>query len=82
MERIAGMTLRDRYGDWNRAAFTSASQSHISVWQKALWWLKVRCFHSVSHVKHVPRSATRQARASAATRPLSINAVSNYGVRG
>jgi SAM-dependent methyltransferase len=34
MARIAGMTLRERYGDWNRTAFTSASRSHISVWQK------------------------------------------------
>jgi hypothetical protein len=34
MARIVGMTLRDRYGDWNRTAFTGACRSHISVWQK------------------------------------------------
>lgn len=34
MARIADMTLRDRYGDWSRTAFTGASRSHISVWQK------------------------------------------------
>jgi hypothetical protein len=34
MARIAGMTLRHRYGDWNRTAFTGACRSHISVWQK------------------------------------------------
>jgi hypothetical protein len=34
MARIVGMTLRDRYGDWNRTAFTSACRSHTSVWQK------------------------------------------------
>lgn len=34
MARIAGMTLRERYADWNREPFTSDSPSHISVWQK------------------------------------------------
>jgi hypothetical protein len=34
MARIAGMSLCARYSDWKRTAFTSASQSHISVWQK------------------------------------------------
>lgn len=35
MARLAGMTLRERWSDWNRAPFTSASRSHISVWQKS-----------------------------------------------
>ena len=34
MARIAGLELRQRWSDWNRAAFTGDSQSHISVWQK------------------------------------------------
>jgi SAM-dependent methyltransferase len=33
MARIAGMSLRERYADWNRSPFTSDSPSHISVWQ-------------------------------------------------
>lgn len=35
MARLAGMTLRERWGDWQRAPFTGQSRSHISVWQKA-----------------------------------------------
>ena len=35
MARIAGMTLRERWSDWNREPFTSDSMSHISVWQKS-----------------------------------------------
>ena len=34
MARLAGMTLRDRSSDWKREPFTSASRSHMSVWQK------------------------------------------------
>ena len=34
MARLAGMAFRDRWGDWNREPFTSASRSHVSVWQK------------------------------------------------
>jgi SAM-dependent methyltransferase len=34
MARLAGMALRERWSDWNREVFTSASPSHISVWQK------------------------------------------------
>ena len=34
MARLAGMTLRERWSDWNRAPFTSDSRSHISVWEK------------------------------------------------
>ena len=33
MARLAGMTLRERWSDWNRDPFTSDSMSHISVWQ-------------------------------------------------
>jgi len=35
MARLAGMTLRERWGDWQRAPFTGESRSHVSVWQKA-----------------------------------------------
>jgi SAM-dependent methyltransferase len=34
MARLAGMTLRERWSDWNREPFTSDSPSHISVWEK------------------------------------------------
>jgi SAM-dependent methyltransferase len=34
MARLAAMTLRDRWSDWNREPFTSTSRSHISVWQQ------------------------------------------------
>ena len=34
MAKIAGMTLRERYGGWNREPFTSDSTTHVSVWQK------------------------------------------------
>jgi SAM-dependent methyltransferase len=34
MARLAGLTLRDRFGDWNREPFTSDSTKHISVWEK------------------------------------------------
>ncbi len=34
MARIAGMTLRERWADWDRTPFTSASTKHISVWEK------------------------------------------------
>jgi SAM-dependent methyltransferase len=33
MARIAGMTLRERHGDWNREPFTATSTKHVSVWQ-------------------------------------------------
>jgi SAM-dependent methyltransferase len=33
MARLAGMTLRDRWTDWNREPFTSDSRNHISVWE-------------------------------------------------
>ncbi len=34
MAKTAGMTLRERWGDWHRAPFTSGSTMHISVWEK------------------------------------------------
>ena len=34
MARLAGMTLRERWGDWDRAPFTSESTKHVSVWEK------------------------------------------------
>lgn len=34
MARIAGMTLAERWEDWNRSPFTAESGSHISVWRK------------------------------------------------
>jgi SAM-dependent methyltransferase len=34
MARLAGMTLRGRWADWNRDPFTSDSRQHISVWEK------------------------------------------------
>jgi hypothetical protein len=34
MARMAGMTLRERWGSWTREPFTSESASHISVWEK------------------------------------------------
>jgi SAM-dependent methyltransferase len=34
MARLAGMSLRERWGDWTRAPFTSDSRSHVSVWEK------------------------------------------------
>lgn len=35
MARLAGMTLHQRWSDWEREPFTNQSHSHISVWQKA-----------------------------------------------
>jgi SAM-dependent methyltransferase len=32
MARIAGMTLRERWGDWTREPFTNDSTKHVSVW--------------------------------------------------
>jgi SAM-dependent methyltransferase len=33
MARLAGMRLRERWGDWNREPFTSESRKHVSVWE-------------------------------------------------
>ena len=34
MADIAGMRLRERWADWDRAPFTSESRKHISVWER------------------------------------------------
>jgi SAM-dependent methyltransferase len=34
MARLAGMTLRDRFGGWKSEPFTSRSRRHVSVWEK------------------------------------------------
>jgi SAM-dependent methyltransferase len=34
MAQLAGLTLRERVGDWNREPFTSDSRKHVSVWEK------------------------------------------------
>jgi hypothetical protein len=34
MARLAGMTLRERWGGWRREPFTADSEAHVSVWQK------------------------------------------------
>ncbi len=34
MARLAGLSLRERWGDWNREPFTSDSPKHVSVWDK------------------------------------------------
>jgi SAM-dependent methyltransferase len=35
MARLAGMTLRERWGGWKREPFGSDSTKHVSVWEKA-----------------------------------------------
>jgi len=34
MAKLAGMTLRDRWADWDRSPFGAESTSHVSVWQQ------------------------------------------------
>jgi SAM-dependent methyltransferase len=34
MAELAGMTLRERLGGWEREPFTSDSRKHVSVWEK------------------------------------------------
>jgi SAM-dependent methyltransferase len=34
MARLAGLRLRDRFGDWRHGAFTSDSTNHVSVYEK------------------------------------------------
>ncbi|MEA2318081.1 MAG: hypothetical protein QOD44_2270 [Solirubrobacteraceae bacterium] len=34
MARLAGMTLRERWGGWRREPFTADSDAHVSVWEK------------------------------------------------
>jgi SAM-dependent methyltransferase len=35
MARIAGLTLRERWADWDRSPFTSESRAHVSIWGRA-----------------------------------------------
>ena len=35
MARLAGMSLRERWGGWKREPFTSESPKHVSVWEKS-----------------------------------------------
>jgi SAM-dependent methyltransferase len=35
MARLAGMRLRDRWGDWDRQPFTADSTKHVSIWEKS-----------------------------------------------
>jgi ubiquinone/menaquinone biosynthesis C-methylase UbiE len=35
MAQMAGMTLKERWSDWDRKPFTSLSEGHVSVWVKA-----------------------------------------------
>lgn len=34
MARLAGMSLRERWGGWDRRPFTGLSTTHVSVWEK------------------------------------------------
>jgi SAM-dependent methyltransferase len=34
MARLAGMTLRERWADWDRSPFTAESTKHVSVWER------------------------------------------------
>ncbi|HET8558833.1 MAG TPA: class I SAM-dependent methyltransferase [Gaiellaceae bacterium] len=34
MARLAGMALRERWADWDRAPFKAESTKHVSVWEK------------------------------------------------
>jgi SAM-dependent methyltransferase len=34
MARLAGMTLRHRWADWQRSRFTGESTAHVSIWEK------------------------------------------------
>jgi SAM-dependent methyltransferase len=34
MARLAGLRLRERWGDWDRSPFTATSPKHVSVWEK------------------------------------------------
>ena len=35
MAKLAGLSLRDRWSDWDRAPFTAASRKHVSIWTKS-----------------------------------------------
>ena len=34
MARLAGLTLRERWADWDRSRFTADSRKHVSVWER------------------------------------------------
>jgi SAM-dependent methyltransferase len=34
MARLAGLRLRERWGDWDRSALTASSPRHVSVWER------------------------------------------------
>ena len=34
MAQLAGLRLRERWGDWDRSPFTTDSTKHVSVWEK------------------------------------------------
>ena len=34
MARLAGLELRERWGDWSREPFTAASGKHVSVYAR------------------------------------------------
>lgn len=34
MAQLAGLSLRERWSDWDRSPFTSESTKHVSVWEK------------------------------------------------
>jgi hypothetical protein len=34
MARVAGLTLPERWADWDRSPFTSESRKHVSVWTR------------------------------------------------
>jgi hypothetical protein len=34
MARLAGLRLRERWGDWRRAAFDAKSEKHVSVYER------------------------------------------------
>jgi hypothetical protein len=34
MARLAGLSLRERWSDWDRSPFTGDSTQHVSVWEK------------------------------------------------
>ena len=36
MAQLAGMRLRERWGDWNDSPFTVSSENHISIYEKAI----------------------------------------------
>ena len=36
MAQLAGLTLRERWGDWSRGEFTGESAQHISVWERIM----------------------------------------------